>query len=140
MADGPDPLDTHGKKHQYRLAQFTINTQTEEFAVCGAAWSISYFSKLEYLENSRKYFLAQKTAFNKTQEICLLSISKNHVEILRVISRPSRFILDQLGSYTVLRGGTVLEVNTDKIISVYGLSRIKKKFEGTDSEESEDEW
>ncbi len=107
-------------KHLYPLIQFTIDTKNEELIpVRSSDISTHSFSKLNRIKNS-KYFLAERFEDESYWKTCLLSINKDQVETLRIISGPLPIILNQINTYLILKDGlSIIEVNEKRSISVF---------------------
>jgi len=106
----------------YKLLQFTINPKTEELSLIRSHDNPkNFFSKLNSLKNS-KYFVAQR--FDRSTEILLLSLKKEQVEVLRVISNIP-MILNDITNYMMLNDeSTIVEINSQRCISIYGLRKV----------------
>jgi len=131
------PFGVGNDNYLFPLIQFTIDTKNEELVPLRRSnVSTHTFSKLKSIQNS-KYFLAEK--FERSVcETYLLSIEKDKIEILRVISKPSAIILNKVNTYLMLKDGlSLIEVNDQKFISVYRSvvhrEKPKKKLEETSS-------
>jgi len=113
------PVGLTDDKYLYPLIQFTIDTKKEELIPVRSSDALKQtFSKMNRIENS-KYFLAERFENYSSWITCLLSINKDKVEILRVVSGPSAIILDRVSTYLMLKDGlSVVEVNERNLISV----------------------
>jgi len=126
-ANKHQPSQTFNERHPFTLRQFTIGPESGEFALLKAPSLMHAFSKLSRLQNS-PYLLAQKISLSSIQEVCVLSIKKDQVNVIRVLSKPLPMILDQLGTYIMMKGGPALvEINTKKMISIYRCKPISPK-------------
>jgi len=100
------------ESYPFTLALFAISPETGGFTVFKK--TSHTFSKLHRVENSQ-YFLAQKP----THEMFLLSIKKENVESISVISCPSPMILDRYCIFVMIKGGPFLVEKTCKgVLSV----------------------
>jgi len=100
------------------LIQFTIDTKTEKvIPLRSSNISTQTFSNLRYIENSQ-YFLTKKLE-DYAWKILLLSINKDQVETLQVISRPSPIEPSSVSTYLMLKDGSLLvEINKEDVISL----------------------
>ena len=125
------PSKDFAEWHQFNLTQFTVDPKTEEFSLVRKTLTTHRFSKLSRLENS-KYLLAQKFTTEKGFEMFMLSINKDKVEIVNIISRPSsQIMLDKNGTYIMLkeRLSSIAEVSEKSQINVYGCGSVTRKIE-----------
>jgi len=110
MAYETNPSESFSEWHPFTLTQFTIHSKTGEFAISRKTPTSHTFSKLYRPENS-PYFIAQKSS----QETWMLTIERNQVNIIRVISRPLPIILDKYHTFIMLKNGSsIIEVNNNE--------------------------
>jgi len=113
----------------FPLTQLTLDPQTEEFSIVRKAETVHSFSKLSRLENS-KCLLAQKFTENNGFEMFMLSIKKDHVEIVKILSRPSsQIILNKIGIYIMMKEGSsvIVEVREKSQLNIYGMTMLLEK-------------
>jgi len=106
------------KPHTFKLTQFAIKSETEELIEFRHTLTNHIFSNLRSIKNT-KYFLAQKFDSSKGYETFLLSVDKNHVEILHILSRS---VSQSFSTFTMTKdGSSLIEIHEKNIIS---LNRI----------------
>jgi len=79
------------------------------------------------LENSKGLFLAQKHCSGKESETFVLSIKKDHVEVLKDISK-GFIALNKLSKFFMVKeGSTVVQVIEGSSVFVYDMTIQKEK-------------
>jgi len=138
MATEENPTKDFTEWHQFNLTQFTVDPKTEEFSIVRKTLTTHRFSKLNRLENT-KSLLAQRFTIEKGFEMFLLSIQKDQVEVVRILSRPSsQIILNKVGTYIMIKEGSIVEVNEKSQINVFGYGRVTQKIKCKEPKENSD--
>jgi len=114
------PVSLMDDRYLFPLMQFTIDTKNEELVpLRSSSESARVFSKLIRIQNS-KYFLAERFESYSSWKACFLSINKDQIEILRVMSGPSPMILNKANTYLMLKDRlSIVEVDYLNLIRVY---------------------
>ena len=105
----------------YKLIQFTIEPETEELVISRVTKTDHSFHRLRRLENS-KYFLAEGYNPSNISELFLLSIEKDQVKVIRVISG----LTSPIGSFIMMKNQSLMVHENGSAICLYKCATQRK--------------